>query len=79
MEDWYNASIKDISTRGGTTLLNNHNYSIYKMLTTVFPEYNWLPWKFPTIPKGYWNDTSKHRFYLDWLGNKLGYKQMTDW
>jgi hypothetical protein len=79
MEDWYRVTIQDITTHGGNTLLYNYNYSIYKLLTRVFPEYSWLPWRFSSIPKGYWKDKSSHQVYLDWLGNKLGFKEKSDW
>jgi hypothetical protein len=45
----------------------------------VYPEYEWLPWRFPRTPKQYWeNDVNKKKF-LDWAAKELGIKEHTDW
>ncbi len=49
------------------------------MLNEVFPEYDWLPWKFERCPKGYWNDIKNVRKFMDWAGKELNVKEMSDW
>ena len=49
------------------------------MITSIFPDYKWLPWKFNQIPKGYWNDESNIKEYMNWLSEKLNIKTMEDW
>lgn len=49
------------------------------MLSTVYPEYPWLPWKFAKCPDGYWDDINNQRQYMDWLGQSLGFKELSDW
>ena len=52
MEDWYKVTRNDIIVNGGSTLLSRHNDSPIQLLTAIFPEYNWLPWKFSNVPQG---------------------------
>jgi hypothetical protein len=52
IEDWYNISFKDISDYGGSNLAIIHGSSPAKLVMKVFPEYNWLIWKFGKVPIG---------------------------
>ena len=45
----------------------------------MYPDFDWLPWKFEQCPKHYWNDPKNVRKYMDWAGTQLGIKQLTDW
>ena len=49
------------------------------MISTIFHEKEWLPWKFETVPNGFWNDKNNQRNFLEWLGNELGFKNQDDW
>jgi hypothetical protein len=49
------------------------------MLTTVYHDYHWLPWKFEKTPKNYFSEISNQRIFLDWAGKELGIKEMSDW
>lgn len=46
---------------------------------TVFSDYEWLPWKFNTVPKGFWDDKENVKKYMNWLGNQLNVNTMEDW
>ena len=50
-----------------------------KMLQSLFPEKNFLPWKFSTIPNFFWDKESNRKAYLNWLSNKLNIKDFSDW
>src|SRR3979490_2008551 len=55
MEDWYNVKAKDIQNNGGGGLLTNYyRNSPSEALQSVYPEHNWMLWKFKTVPMGYW-------------------------
>lgn len=42
------------------------------------PEHNFLPWLFHSIPK--WADDPNWRTkYMEWLGDRVGFKTMEDW
>jgi hypothetical protein len=50
-----------------------------QLLSEIFPNYNWLPWKFQKCPKGYWDNVKNQRKFLDWASNELKVKEMSDW
>jgi len=78
LEDWYQISSQQISQNYGGGLSKYYNGSSFNFLKLMFPEYQWLGWKFNTSPYHFWNiETEKQ--YAIWLGKKLGYKNFADW
>lgn len=91
-EDWYNISIKvsknflrifltifeDLKNNHGESLLYYYDNSFVKLLSSVYPDFNWLPWKFIT-PTEYWNDKNNIKKYINWLTEQLNIKSMEDW
>ena len=70
--------MKDLSNIGGKQL--THLKSSYvDLLSEVYPDYNWLPWKFEMLPKYYWNDMKNVKKFMDWAGKELNVKEMSDW
>jgi hypothetical protein len=59
--------------------LKKYNGSPSQALVGVFPEYNWLPWKFAATPKNFWQDLKNQRNFMDWAGKQLNIKDMSDW
>jgi hypothetical protein len=49
------------------------------MLSTVYPEYQWLPWKFPRITSGFWKVLENQRKFMDWATKELNIKEFQDW
>jgi hypothetical protein len=45
----------------------------------VYPEHEWLPWRFSKVPNGFWDDIKNQRDFLDWAGKQLNYKNKEDW
>ena len=45
----------------------------------IFPEYDWLAWKFSQTPRHYWSDIKNQRKYLNWLATILNIKSKDDW
>ena len=70
---------KDIQQNHGSTLMRNNKNSHINLITSSYPNYQWLPWKFNQIPKGFWNDKNNVILYINWLGQKLKIKSMEDW
>jgi hypothetical protein len=64
--------------RGGT-LLSLYNWSPALLLSSVYNDYIWLPWKFSHVAKGFWNDVNNQREFLNWVATQLNYKDTTDW
>lgn len=80
MDDWYNVTKEDIHKHGGVGLLNQYyNSSSSKALQAIYPEHNWIPWRFGYTPHGFWETKDNHRRFFDWLGKQLGYREMDDW
>ena len=51
----------------------------FDLLTEVYPEYEWLPWKFDRCVTNYWTDIKNVRKFMDWAGKQLNVKEMSDW
>jgi hypothetical protein len=45
----------------------------------VYPDYEWLPWKFTKGEKNYWDNIANKRKFLDWAGKQLGVNEYSDW
>jgi hypothetical protein len=60
-------------------LLTKYHGSPLQLLSEVFPEYEWLPWKFDKCPDNYWNDEKNQRKFFDWAAKQLNIKEMSDW
>ena len=56
-----------------------YNGSPSQALQAVYPEHEWLPWKFSNSPKGFWKKKENQKKFFDWLGKELGYKTLDDW
>ena len=78
--DWYKIKTKDFYDIGGASLLNSkYNGSFFALLSTLFPEYKWLPWKFHYTPKKYWKDRNNVKQFLEWAGKELDILDFNDW
>ena len=49
------------------------------MLEAVYPEYEWLPWRFQRVSKNFWNENENKKKFMDWAGKQLNIKDMSDW
>lgn len=80
--DWYKVDPKSISNLIDPNLLNRtFQGSLHNALSSVFPEHKWCPWMFEhqKVPRGYWQHHSNQKHFFDWLGERLGVKQLDDW
>src|SRR5690349_6915619 len=75
-EDWYNVKLEVIIKHGGQRVLQCYNNSPLNALQSVFPEHNWIPWKFGQVPQGFWEKRENQLEYFSWLGEQLGYRSM---
>ena len=84
MEDWYKVSKEDFAQHGGKQLLHVfYHDSPSKALQSVYPEHNWLMWRFHTTPRGYWKailqNIDEQRVIIDWMSKQLCIKRLEDW
>ena len=49
------------------------------MITSAYPNYDWLPWKFSRTSKGFWKNEDNVKKYMNWLSQELNIKTMEDW
>ena len=80
MEDFYRLELGACYRRNyGRGLAAFWGNSALAAVRECFPEYDWKPWLFVAVPKGFWESLGNRRSYLDWLGQRLGYRRMNDW
>jgi hypothetical protein len=77
-EDWYSVDIKELGYPGnkGPMEFQHHPSNI---LMQVYPEVEWQPWRFDSIPKNYWNQLEHQTKYMEWLGDYLGIDTSSQW
>lgn len=73
MEDWYNVTQKDVYSMGGWGPLESYNNSPSTALTNLYPEHNWMLWKFSDARREGIN------LFSVWLGVQLGIKELNNW
>ncbi len=72
--------MKDIIKLGGRGLLNNvYNGSPSLLVSTVYSEHEWLPWRFYKVSKKFWDDLKNQRVFMDWARKQLNYTNKEDW
>ena len=70
---------QEIQAVGGRGVLGQYKSSLYKMLSTVYPEYNWLPWKFSRTMSGFWKVKENQRNFMEWAAKELKLNDIKDW
>jgi hypothetical protein len=79
LDSMYKLKKKDIKDLGGIGLFRKYRFSMHDMLQSVYPEHEWLPWKFAEIPHLYWKDVKHQKRFLEWAFKELSLKEMSDW
>jgi hypothetical protein len=49
------------------------------LITSVFPEYYLLPWKFVKLQSNYWSSVENQRKFMEWAAKELNIKKPSDW
>eukprot|EP01125_Pyxidicula_operculata_P000536 TRINITY_DN1054_c0_g1_i1.p1 TRINITY_DN1054_c0_g1~~TRINITY_DN1054_c0_g1_i1.p1 ORF type:complete len:239 (-),score=38.81 TRINITY_DN1054_c0_g1_i1:768-1484(-) len=52
--------------------------SMYLMIKSLFPDREWLPWKFSKLPNLFWDDVNNQIWYIKWLSNILNIREDED-
>ncbi len=80
MEDFYRLSLSACYEQNfGPGVERYWGYSALEAVQDCFPEYDWKPWLFKRVSKGFWDSPANRRSYMDWLGQRLGYQCEDDW
>eukprot|EP01122_Echinamoeba_exundans_P010752 TRINITY_DN408_c0_g1_i1.p1 TRINITY_DN408_c0_g1~~TRINITY_DN408_c0_g1_i1.p1 ORF type:complete len:476 (-),score=30.93 TRINITY_DN408_c0_g1_i1:389-1816(-) len=67
MEDWYLIEYRQFVHHGAKAILRMYEDSPYKLLSKVYPEHEWLPWRFKVAPHGFWPDIKNQRVFMEYL------------
>lgn len=80
IQDWYVVRKSHfVTNRGGGMLHNCYRDSVVSAMQDYRPEFDWSPWKFCSVPQGFWKDKERRLAYMKWLGAQLGYSAHADW
>jgi hypothetical protein len=71
--------LKDIIDLDGGSFLQTYNNSIFQFVASVYPEYEWLAWKFTQCPRNYWDNVNNRLKFMDILAKYMNIQQMDDW
>ena len=89
LDDWYNITyevspfkycliLKELKKHKGSYMLTNcYNSSIYKMLSTVYPEHNWKPWSFDS--RGVWKYAETRQDFYENFKKEMNITDMEQW
>jgi hypothetical protein len=77
MNAWYGITAKQIYENGGVTLLNKYGNSPSKLVMAVYDTHPWQQPCFNTVRR-LWHKEDQRNF-MDWLGNRLHFKEMNAW
>ncbi len=64
---------------GGDGILEYYNGSLFKLLSTVYPEHEWFSWKFHRLPPGFVLSSTDKEDIINYLSKELNIKEMSDW
>ena len=88
-DDWYRITSSIIRDHGGSGLIvSKYNGQTIKFMEAMFPNYNWLPWKFIVHLQNFWemvedvNEKPTRKYvlkYLKWIHNKMGWTSDADY
>ena len=79
-EDWYQVRQRHFKANCGCGLLANvYRFSVLEAARELYPEYNWLPWRFGGVPQRFWQSKANRHAYMKWLGEQLGFQNQADW
>lgn len=69
---------QDLKNLGASGLLSKYKDSPSDMLSSVYPDSEWLPWKF-TTQKTYFDSVENQKKFLEWAGKQLNIQELDDW
>lgn len=79
--DWYQITKADVNNFGGGMMLKTfYAGSVSKALEDLYPEHEWLTWKFnDPAPSKTWNNTQLQKEFMNYFAKELKMKKMEDW
>jgi len=79
-DDWYQVTNVSFQEHCGAGLLQNYYQgSILSALREYRPDYDWKPWLFPKVPRGFWEQPDNRERYFEWLASRRRFRSLSDW
>jgi hypothetical protein len=60
-------------------MLRQWNYDLSKILSTVYTNHVFLPWKFTQLPAKWWESAENKRSFFIWAAKQLGLASLDGW
>jgi hypothetical protein len=78
-QDWYRISTNDFKQHAGGGVLHRwHDSAVYAVQESCRDQ-KWKEWLFKIAPRHFWQDPKNHQMYMQWLGERLGIRDPSDW
>jgi hypothetical protein len=77
--DWYRITTDDFKRNAGGTALHHWHDSAILAVKDAYRDYDWKEWLFRITPRRFWRDPRNHRKFMQWLGERLGIHEPSDW
>jgi len=74
LDDYYNLVTNDFKNNNGCGLIDKYNNSVRELLKKIYPEKEWLPWKFKGgVPDRYFDNDNNIKYYMKIHFIELGF------
>jgi hypothetical protein len=78
--DWYNFTINGVKALSSSSILSlKFKNSLFRALYKVYPEFQWLHWKFTIAPDRFWDLQTNRTQFLQWIEEELNIRSEKDW
>jgi hypothetical protein len=67
MDDLYQLRRSSIEENKGFWMLQKYGGSVYSAVSTIYPNHQWLEWKFSSLRPSFWNERDNQRRFLQWV------------
>jgi hypothetical protein len=79
-EDWYKITRSDVHSAGGASLISTKfGDSLLKLAKALYPNHEWLEWKFDKAPRSFWASKANRRKFLEWVKVELNIESQRAW
>ena len=69
--------MQDIKSIGGSALIDIYGGSLFKLLSAIYTDYEWLPWRFSQ--QNYFENLENQKKFLCWVELQLKISEKKDW
>eukprot|EP01122_Echinamoeba_exundans_P011235 TRINITY_DN4400_c0_g1_i1.p1 TRINITY_DN4400_c0_g1~~TRINITY_DN4400_c0_g1_i1.p1 ORF type:complete len:204 (-),score=27.30 TRINITY_DN4400_c0_g1_i1:483-1094(-) len=79
-EQWYKIRLADIYKHGGGSVIRHYYGSnLARALAAVYPDHEWLPWRFPSVPRTIWLSMEMRNKFREYAMRQLRIATEADW